>query len=492
LVVFVVGASSLGAEIAAARLLAPYFGESTFIWANTIATVLVALSIGYALGGRLADRDPRAERLGQIVVSAAVLLGGVPFASRPLLHLAVGALSGISVGGFVGSLLAVLVLVSIPVLLLGMVAPFALRLSLEDTDSAGRVSGRLYAISTAGSLVGTFLAALVLIPFAGTHRTFLIFALTLALVGSGGLARRYLLVPAVLAVLIAVPPGQINPDTAGLGRVIHETETHYQYARVLEVASGIRYLQLNEGVAVHSEYVPGSYLTGNYWDDFLVLPFAARPAPPARVAILGDAAGTTATAIGHFFPTTRVDAVEIDGDLGNIGERFFHLTRRPQLHLITADARPWLAASETRYDMIVIDAYRQPYIPFYLITREFFASVRAHLTDGGVAILNVGHPTGSDSLEQVATRTIGSVFPSVVRDPLTSTNTLLAASTRRLSGARLVSSITRLPADLRSLAAQVAGRVAGRLSGGQVFTDDRAPVEWLIDSSLLSYATGHR
>src|SRR5206468_5023972 len=125
-----------------------YFGESTFIWANTIATVLVALSIGYALGGRLADRDPRAERLGQIVVSAGVLLGAVPFVSRPLLHLAVGALSGISVGGFVGSLLAVLVLVSVPVLLLGMVAPFALRLSLEDPSSAGRVSGRLYAIST--------------------------------------------------------------------------------------------------------------------------------------------------------------------------------------------------------------------------------------------------------------------------------------------------------------------------------------------------------
>ncbi len=492
LVVFVVGAASLGAEIAAARLLAPYFGESTFIWANTIATVLVALSVGYALGGRLADRDPRPERLAQIVVSAAVLLGAVPFVSRPLLHLAVGALSGISIGGFVGSLIAVLVLVSVPVLLLGMVAPFALRLSLEDPARAGRVSGRLYAISTAGSLVGTFLAALVLIPFAGTHRTFLVFSLALALVGSLGLRRRYLLIPVVLVILIAVPPGAINADASGLGSVIYETETHYQYARVLEDATGIRYLQLNEGVAIHSEYVPGSYLTGNYWDDFLVLPFAGQPAPAARVAILGDAAGTTARAIGHFFPTTQVDAVEIDGDLTGIGERFFHLPTSPRLRLITADARPWLAASPARYDMIAIDAYRQPYIPFYLTTREFFASVRAHLTDGGVAIVNVGHPTGSNSLEQAATRTLESVFRNVLRDPVTATNTLVVASAGPLSRARLLSAVSRLPADLRPVAAQAAGRLARVLSGGEVYTDDRAPVEWLIDSSLLSYATGHR
>jgi spermidine synthase len=491
-VVFVVGAASLGAEIAAARLLAPYFGESTFIWANTIATVLVALSVGYSLGGRLADRDPRAERLAKIIMAAAVLLGAVPFVSPPLLHFAVGALSGISVGGFVGSLLAVLVLVSVPVLLLGMVAPFALRLSLHDADTAGRVSGRLYAISTTGSLVGTFLAALVLIPFAGTHRTFLGFALALSLVASAGLRRAYLAVPAVLVVLIALPPGAINSDAAGMGTVIYEAETQYQYARVLQDPSGIRYLQLNEGVAVHSEYVPGSYLTGNYWDDFLVLPLAARPMPPASVAILGDAAGTTARAIGHFFPAARIDAVEIDGALSAIGERFFDLTRRPKLHLITADARPWLAASVARYDAIFIDAYRQPYIPFYLSTREFFESVRNHLTPGGVAIVNVGHPTGSNSLEQVITATIGAVFPELVRDPVTPTNTLLAASTAPLTQRGLRSATTRLPDGVRPLAAEVASRLAGPLRGGAVYTDDRAPVEWLIDSSLLSYASGHR
>ncbi len=151
-IAFVVGSASLGAEIAAARLLAPYFGASTIIWANTIATVLVALSAGYALGGRLADRRADLRGLCAIVLLAAVLLALVPFAADPFLHLSVKALGALSVGGFLGSLTAVLVLVAVPVLLLGCVAPYANRLALGHVAEAGRVTGGLYADSTAGSL----------------------------------------------------------------------------------------------------------------------------------------------------------------------------------------------------------------------------------------------------------------------------------------------------------------------------------------------------
>ena len=152
--------------------------------------------------------------------------------------------------------------------------------------------------------------------------------------------------------------------------MIYSTETQYQYARVLQFRSGERWLQLNEGVAVHSVYRPWSYLTGGYWDDFLSFrsPTGGRA---MRIAVLGDAAGTVARAYGHYFPATRVDAVELDGRLTTIGKRYFDL-RGPRLHLYTADARPWLAASTARYDAIFVDAYRQPYIPFYLLTREFF------------------------------------------------------------------------------------------------------------------------
>src|ERR1022692_20490 len=329
-VAFVVGAASLGAEISAARLLAPYFGASTIIWANTIATVLVALSVGYAIGGRLADRRADLRGLCAIVLLASVLLALVPFVADPFLRLSVKALGALSIGGFLGSLAAVLVLVAVPVMLLGTVAPYANRLAVGRGADPGTVTGRLYAISTAGSLVGTFLAALLLIPLIGTHRTFLVFALALALVAAPGVgSRRFLLVPIAVGALLFVPPAAIGADVPG-ARVIYSTETAYQYARVLQFPSGERWLELNEGVAIHSLYRPWSYLTGGYWDDFLVLPLADGLGVPRRIAILGDAAGTIARAYGHYFPATRVDAVELDGQVTAIGRRYFAL-RGPRL-----------------------------------------------------------------------------------------------------------------------------------------------------------------
>ncbi len=491
LVAFFVGASSLGAEIAAARLLAPYFGASTIIWANTIATVLVALSVGYAVGGRIADRRADMHGLCAIVLCAAVLLGIVPFIADPFLREAVKALGALSVGGFAGSLAAVLALVAVPVLLLGMVAPYANRLAVGRLDDTGTVTGRLYAISTAGSLVGTFLAALLLIPLLGTHRTFLVFAVMLAVAGAVGAGSwRFLAVAGAIGALLVVPPAAIGAGVVG-ARVIYSTETQYQYARVLQLPTGERWLELNEGVAVHSVYRPWSYLSGGYWDDFLVLPFAAEPRAPRRIAILGDAAGTVARAYGHYFPRTRVDAVEIDGELTTIGKRYFGLSG-PNLHLYTADARPWLEMSRAHYDAIFLDAYRQPYIPFYLVTREFFELVRQHLNPGGVVIVNVGHLPGSDSLERVVSATLHAVFPVVVRDLVSDSNSLVVASTQPVSAARMIAGSQGLPVDLQVLAGGVATRIAPALGGGPVYTDDKAPVEWLTDLSILQYAIGKR
>ena len=488
---FTVGACSLGAEIAAARLLAPYFGASTIIWANTIATVLIALSAGYAIGGRIADRRPTLRGLCAVVLLAAVLLAIVPFVSGPFLRLAVTALGSLSVGAFLGSLTAVLVLVAVPVMLLGTVAPYANRLTVASLTDTGRTTGGLYAISTLGSLAGTFLAALLMIPLIGTHRTFLVFALALALVAALGLGSRLaLLVPVAVAATLAIPPAAIGADVKG-GRVIYETETPYQYARVVQFADGVRWLQLNEGVAVHSLYVPGTFLTGGYWDDFLVTPEAAGGPPPRRIAILGDAAGTIARAYGHYYPQTRVDAVELDGELSRIGRRYFHLGG-PRLHLYTADARPWLQASHAHYDAIFLDAYRQPYIPFYLLTREFFSVVRAHLNPGGVIIVNVGHLPGSPALEQVVSATLRAEFPFVARDRFSADNSLVLASRRPISSARLLAAQSGVPVGLRSLLAGVSGRLGPGLAGGTVYTDDLAPVEWLTDLSIIRYATGAR
>jgi len=502
LLVFVVGTGSLGAEIAAVRLLAPYFGASTIVWANTIGVVLVALSFGYWLGGRLADRHPHMRGLCLLALVAAALLALVPFAADPLLDVAVDALDEISAGAFLGSLVAVLVLVAVPILLLGAVSPYAIRLGVKSVEEAGTVAGRLYALSTAGSLVGTLASALLLIPLVGTRRTFLIFALGISLTAVVGLRpmRRWALAPAAIAALIVLPVGTLKAD-ADRGRVIFEAETEYQYARVVERDNGKRVLELNEGQVMHSlcraecdagrrgVRNPASVLTHDYWDGHLVLPFAARAETPRRVAILGNAAGTTSRAYEEFFPRTRVDGVEIDAELSDIGRRLFDMNN-PRLHLYHEDARPFLRRIDAAYDAISVDAYRQPYIPFYLTTVEFFESARDRLAPGGVLIVNVGHPEGEDQLERVLTATISEVFPHVMRDPIEPTNTLIVAGETPLSADRIREAAPTLPSGLRGTALEAARELEPPLRGGEVYTDDKAPVEWLIDKSIIDYAAG--
>jgi spermidine synthase len=488
-VVFCVGMASLGAEIAAARLLAPWFGASTIVWANTIATVLVALSIGYAIGGRRADRNPTMQGLSRCVIWAAALLALVPFVSGPFLRLSVTAFDELSGGLFVGSLLGVGVLIAVPVLLLGMVSPYAVRLKVEQVADAGRVAGRLYAIGTIGSLTGTFLASLLLIPVVGTHRTFLLFALVLALVSLPGLGRRWpvgAVVAVVIVVLIVIPVGTTKAATSS-GKVIWERETEYQYARVIERSDGERLLELNEGQAVHSIYREGQWLTGGYWDEMLVLPFAADH-PPKRVAILGSAAGTTARAMAHYFPDVRIDAVEIDPDVTAVGRELFDLRGR-NIRTHAADARPWLQAQDTTYDAILVDAYRQPYIPFYLATREFFDEVKGHLAPGGVLAMNVGHPEQSQQLEKVLSATLRASFGAdrVFRDPVDRTNTMLLGTTSSADPADRLRKAD-VPGEVRTVSMATADRLRSGLPGGTVYTDDRAPVEWLVDASLAEVA----
>jgi spermidine synthase len=206
--------------------------------------------------------------------------------------------------------------------------------------------------------------------------------------------------------------------------------------------------------------------------------------------MLGNAAGTVARAYGHYFPRTAVDGVEIDGELEELGRRWFDL-HNPRFTGHDEDARPFLRRSAGGYDAIFLDTYRQPYIPFYLATKEFFELVRDRLAPGGVAVVNVGHPEQSDELEKVLGRTMAEAFSTVLRAPIADENTLLVASTSPGSPARLRRAALELPADVGRIATAQARRLERRLPGGEVFTDDRAPVEWLVDRSLLGYAADH-
>jgi spermidine synthase len=297
-------------------------------------------------------------------------------------------------------------------------------------------------------------------------------------------------VAVVIAGLLFVPVGTTK-SASSYGKVIWEKETEYQYARVIQRQDGERLLELNEGLAVHSVYTPGQWLTGGYWDDMTVLPFAADHRP-RKIAILGSAAGTTARAIAHYAPDVHVDAVELDPDITEVGRKLFDLRGR-QISTHTADARPWLDDQLDHYDAILVDAYRQPYIPFYLATKEFFTEVRDHLNPGGVVAINVGHPETSRKLEQVLTATVASAFGGrdhVLRDRVDETNTMLLGTTgpAGVDDAKVHLYEAGLPPEPQAVADQVAGKLAPGYRGGTVYTDDKAPVEWLVDLSLAQVA----
>jgi predicted membrane-bound spermidine synthase len=171
LTVFVAGMTTLGVELSASRLLDPFFGNSIVIWANLIGLVLIYLAVGYWVGGRWADRDPRESTLYQITAWAAFAVGVIPFISVPILRWSVQGFADYNAGILVGSLLGVLVLFSVPMTLLGCVSPFAIRLAMREVEHSGNVAGSVYALSTVGSILGTFLPVLLLIPNIGTRRT---------------------------------------------------------------------------------------------------------------------------------------------------------------------------------------------------------------------------------------------------------------------------------------------------------------------------------
>jgi spermidine synthase len=487
-VVFLAGFACLATEMAASRLVAPYFGSSNAVWANVIGLMLAFLALGYWLGGKVADRHPQPRLLGAILVLAAVLLAAVPFAAHPLLHFALNGFTSISVTVVVGSFVSVLALFALPVTLLGAVAPFAVRLNLASVAAAGETAGRLYALSTAGSILGTFLAALVAIPLVGTQRTLLATAVVVALAAVPLLGVRSLAAAAaVLAATVAVPPGQVKPGA----NVIYETESPYEYVSVLAYSDGSRALQTNEGVADQSVWYPHSVLTGGYWDLFLLMPkLLDRPA--RSMLIIGDGGGTIPRAYGRFYPRVPIDGVELDPAVTAAGRRFLGLGDNPRLHTITADGRVYLEKTSKRYDLIAVDAYRQPYVPFQLTTREFFQLVRGHLTRDGIVALNVAATPHDRQLTHAIGGTLASVFPQVWRISALRFNDLVIAVQQPTTRTQLIHRLRAVTPALQPMLPRVVQGLAPLVASGAPWTDDNAPVEWVTDRMLADQIAHHQ
>jgi spermidine synthase len=482
IVVFMAGAGTLATEIAASRLLAPYFGSSTIVWANIIGLILVYLSVGYWLGGKVADRHPDPRLLGGLILVAAVAIAVTPFVARPILDLALRGLDAVSVGAVVGSFFAALALFAVPVTLLGCVSPFAIRLALGDVGEAGTVAGRLYALSTVGSIVGTFVSAIVTIPLIGTQRTLLLSAALLVLAAALLLGSRWQLLTLAMAALLFVPAGQIKASPG----LLFETESAYQYIQIVERSDGSRALKLNEGVAVHSVWHRDSVLTGGVWDTFLLVP-PLPDRPPESMLVIGNAGGTVARAFGELYPDVSIDGVEIDPEVSEAARRYMGLEDNPRLDVISADGRPYLELTDSRYDIIVVDAYHQPYIPFQLATEEFFEAVREHLNPGGVVALNVASVPGDERLSAAVGSTLLAVFPQAWTWKPLRFNELMLGFDRPVDREELLERVGAAPPRVAPLVPLFRSGLEPVEQTERPFTDDRAPVEWVTDQMIVDY-----
>ncbi len=529
LAVFTSGMTTLAVELTASRLLGNVFGTSNLVWANVIGLMLLYLTVGYFVGGWLADRAPRPTRLYQIIAWGAFYCGLVPLVARPVLSAAANAVSGFQAGVALGSFVAVLVLFALPITLLGCVSPFAVRLAVREVSQAGKISGRLYAISTLGSLVGTFLPTLFTIPQLGTTATFFLFAalllgvalLGLLTLGRDGrtLALRLAWMPPVLVIFtLAAQSGVLRPPPQG-SRLLWDHDSAYNYIQVLELEvpvgqmvngefvvaweAGTRELRLNEGQGIHSVWHPRRRYFGGTWDMFLAVPYFNAQPQIGRVCIVGLAAGTISTQYTEIFGEgVQIDGIEIDPAIVEVGRRFFGMTQ-PNLRVIVEDGRlalNQLAHEGARYDLIAMDAYRVPYVPWHLTTVEFFAEARAALTENGIVAINVGRTVRADGTQdrrliEAMTHTMQQVFPSVhTIDVPDSFNTLLIGTAQPTSITTLAANRDRLPEDApaplrRAIETAISG-ARPSIPSDVLFTDDRAPVETIINQMVIDYLLG--
>lgn len=499
--VFAAGMTTLALELTASRLLGSYFGTSNLVWASIIGLILIYLTVGYLLGGKWADRSPHSESMFRVLAWGAFLAGLIPLASRPVLRISADAFDVLNVGVLFGSFAAVLILFSVPVVLLGTISPFAIRLAITEPEHAGTVSGRVYAVSTLGSFTGTFLPVLVLIPLVGTTKTFLLFSaflLGVALVGlwlySGWKpVIKLVWMPVILALTAYFVLKTPIKNTFGQ---IYETESGYNYIQVLEI-DGFRMLRLNEGQGIHSMWHPEQLDYFGPWEQFLAAPFfndpVYEPEYVRRIAVLGLAAGTFARQANQVFGPVPIDGYEIDPKIIEVGREYFEM-ELPQLNTFPVDGRLGLQESVEQYDVIVVDAYRPPYIPWHLTTVEFFHTVKDHLTDKGVMVINVGRSPQDRRLVDALVGTIRQVFPSVyVMDVPDTFNTIVYATIQPTIIQNLYDNLLNLYAreDIHPLLLQSIQRVVINQqptpSSDVVFTDDWAPVEWITNSLILEY-----
>ncbi len=489
---------TLAIEFTTSRMLQTVYGTSNIVWANVIGLVLLFLTAGYFLGGWLADRYPSERVFYSLVCAAGFSSVFFLLLTSVLLKQASAALAAVNIGPILSSLVGVVLAQSIPITLLGCISPFAIRLGVRDVSEAGRISGRIYAISTWGSLGGTYLPVLFVIPEAGTRLTAVIFGGFLLLVGLLGLwfsNRRTglvaLILPLILIPFIFVWSGGGIKAYEGQ---IFETESAYNYIQVVRQAD-CNYLLLNEGQAFHSFYCDNGRVPRiSVWSIMLAAPYfnaPPQPTPIEKLAVVGLAAGTIPKQFVQVYGPIPVDGIELDPAIVEAGQEYFALTE-PNINIIVGDGRYELNQLSGGYDVITLDAYKVPYIPWHLTTQEFFQETHDQLKDDGVLAVNVGRVPNDRRLVEAISSTLLTVFPTVhIIDVPGSLNSIVVATVQPTTADNLVANLAQIggTADPLLVAAlQTAiDNIVPTTASDIVFKDERAPVETMIDSIVIRY-----
>ena len=492
---FTSGLVTLAAELSASRLLAPFFGSSLVVWTSLIGLILLTLAAGAALGGRVADRHPGASALLWWNTVAVATLGLTPLIARPILGVAQQALGGEMVGLLLGTFAGTVLLLGVPMLLLGGVVPWIVRLAAVDLKGLGALAGRLSACATLGSFIGTFLPVLLLIPALGTRRTFFVLAAVLGVMVLLGFVRlgnrRGMGVSSALVVALLVGVALPPPPIKSGDQVVDQRESPYQYLVVEEGEDGWRRLRINEGVVSHSKVHTGFALTYGAWDYVALAPFVQPEGEgtiegPRRWAVLGAGAGTTARLVRTLYPGDHVTGVELDPVILELGEQWFDAAH-PDYDTVAMDARGWMRSAEGPFDVVVIDAYRQPYIPFELTTAECFREVERLLAPGGVVAINVASPRSDRALINVLAASARPVFPGQVSVSLRrpSQAAILFLSREQITAAATEANLDKEEGMIRALHIMVRGRFEETFGEAMAYTDDHAPVERLMDLMVL-------
>jgi spermidine synthase len=425
--VIVSGGCTLAVEILGVRLVSPFYGAGLYLWSALASVTLGALSLGYALGGRWADRGPALRRFAALLGGAGLWIALIPW----ILHPVLAATESIDLRGAV--LATALVLFFPPFALLGMAIPYAVRLETTSLDSIGRTSGRLYALSTlaGAAAVGT---AGALIPAVGAGRAAFLVGATLivtALIGAalerGKTIHKIVMIAASFAAAILAVPGGRHDKEAGL---ISVAESPYAEVRVVDVDD--RRLMLVDGI-VRTEVDAQTMGAQSPYVEVLDMARGFYKAP-GNMLLVGLSGGSVAKRFAA--NGWSVDVVEIDPAVTRTSIEYFGL-KPADAHVYPMDAREFLMEHEEAYDLIIVDAFGGGRFPFHLVTREAFVRFKARLSSEGVIALNVTAVGWRDTLVASLAATLSREFSNVIVLPMPEPpdelgNMILLASNREL------------------------------------------------------------